>query len=66
MNQVLLTALQTSRNDRNIILLVQHMTPEDDIISALEEMVALAKDSKANREKAAAEQSTEVVEPEVV
>lgn len=64
MNQILITALQTDRNERNIILLVPYMTPEDDIISALEEMVALAKESKESRAKAVAEaEAAQAAEP---
>ena len=70
MNQILITALQTDRNERNIILLVPYMTPEDDIISALEEMVSVAKESKESRAKALAEaeaaKAAEPVEPEIV
>jgi hypothetical protein len=48
-SQVLLTALQASCNEKNIVLLVPYMTSEDDIICVLDQMKKLAEDSKANR-----------------
>ena len=67
MNQALITALQTVRNERNIILMVPYMTPEDDIISALEEMITAAQESKESRAKAAAELAAQAeVQPETV
>jgi hypothetical protein len=49
MNQALLAALQTTINEKNIILLVPYGCPEDDIIAACAEITQAAQVSKENR-----------------
>jgi len=49
MNQALLAALQTTVNERNIILLVPYGCPEDDIITASNEIIQLAAAAKESR-----------------
>lgn len=49
MNQALLAALQTTINEKNIILLVPYGCPEDDIITACNEIIGAAQASKDNR-----------------
>ena len=68
MDQILLTALQTTRNERNIIVMVPFQTPEDDIISALEEVIEAARHSKELKAQAAAEHAkiSDAMNPEVV
>jgi hypothetical protein len=53
MNQALVTALQVQRNEKNIIILVPYLTPEDDIISACGEFIEAANASKIARAAAA-------------
>lgn len=74
MNQALLAALQTTVNERNIILLVPYGCPEDDIITASNEIIELAKVAKENRlareaeeaQKASEAKSDESVHADVV
>jgi hypothetical protein len=65
MNQALITALQTSVNDKNIILLVPYACPEDDIISAMNEFIKLAEESKAARQANEAEVHAQTPEADV-
>lgn len=58
MNQALVTALQVQRSEKNIIILIPYLTPEDDIISACEEFIEAAKLSKVSREPAASAQES--------
>jgi len=69
MNQALITGLQVARNEKNLILMVPYLTPEDDIISACEEFIEAAKVSKDARAQAEAQQAQnadQVSDPEVV
>lgn len=69
MNQALLAALQTTINEKNIILLAPYGCPEDDIIAACNEIIEAAKASKEarlEREAELAKQAEAPVNPEVV
>lgn len=64
MNQALLAALQTTINEKNIILLVPYGCPEDDIVTACNEIIAAAQASKENRLAAQAAEEAQKAEAE--
>jgi hypothetical protein len=67
MNQALITALQSEVNQRNILLMVPYMTPEDEILQALEEFKEATLKSKEIRaqEKATQEENKAATAEEV-